>query len=63
MEKLLQPLTDLLKKNAFHWTPATKQAFTDLKQAMCTTPVLATPDFNKKFVVESDASALVLAQF
>jgi hypothetical protein len=49
-------LTDLLKKNAFHWTPVVEQAFTDLKKAMCTTPVLASLDFNKTFVVESDAS-------
>jgi hypothetical protein len=39
--KISRPLTNLLKKNAFHWTPVTKQAFTYLKQVMCTTPVLA----------------------
>jgi hypothetical protein len=49
-------LTELLKKNTFHWTPTTEKAFTDLKRAMCTTPILATLDLNKTFVVESDAS-------
>jgi hypothetical protein len=54
-EKNSKPLTNLLKKNAFHWTPIARQAFTYLKQAMCITPVLAVLDFNKKFVVESYA--------
>jgi hypothetical protein len=54
--KISKPLTDLLKKNAFHWTPAVEKAFIELKRTMCTTPVLAVPDFNKTFVVESYAS-------
>jgi hypothetical protein len=49
-------LTDLLKKNAFHWTPIDEKSFTKLKRAMCTTPILATPYLNKNFVVESGAS-------
>jgi len=53
--KTTKPLTDLLKKNEFHWTPISKQAFIYLKRAMCTTPILASPDFNKTFVVESYA--------
>jgi hypothetical protein len=53
--KIAKPLTDLLKKNAFHWTPTAKQAFTELKWAMFTTPFLETSDFNKTFVMESDA--------
>jgi hypothetical protein len=53
--KIANPLTDLLKKNAFHWAPVVEQAFTDLNRAMCTTHVLASLDFKKTFVVESDA--------
>jgi hypothetical protein len=53
-------LTKLLKKNVFHWTPTVEQAFTELKQAMCTTHVLVAPNFNKTFVVESDASGTVI---
>jgi hypothetical protein len=37
--KISKPLIDLLKKNAFHGTPAAEQNFTEIKRAMCTTPV------------------------
>jgi hypothetical protein len=54
--KIAAPLTALLKNNSFTWTPATAQAFQTLKMAMCTTLVLALPDFTKTFVMECDAS-------
>jgi hypothetical protein len=54
--KIAAPLTALLKKNSFTWTPATDQAFQTLKMAMCTTLVLSLPDFTKTFVLECDAS-------
>ncbi|WVZ05912.1 hypothetical protein V8G54_019258 [Vigna mungo] len=50
------PLTDLLKKEAFKWTDTTEQAFTALKTALTTTPVLAIPNFLEPFVLETDAS-------
>ena len=54
-EKIASPLTTLLKKDAFTWTRDVECAFDKLKQAMCTTHVLAMPYFSKPFTIESDA--------
>jgi hypothetical protein len=56
MEKLYSPLTTLLKKNSFSWTLVIDQSFQYLKEDMCTTLVLAFPNFTKTFVLECDAS-------
>jgi len=53
--KIVAPLTMLLKKNAFQWSPQVEAAFLKLKDAMCTTPVLVMPNFSKTFMIESDA--------
>jgi hypothetical protein len=61
--KIAAPLTALLKKNSFTWTPAAAQDFRTLKMAMCTTLVLALPDFTKTFVLECDASGKGISVF
>ena len=51
-----KPLTQLLKKNSvFLWTSTHQQAFQALKQALVTAPVLALPNFQKPFNIETDA--------
>jgi hypothetical protein len=44
------------RKGQFVWTKEANVAFQTLKQAMSTTLVLALPDFQQPFVVETDAS-------
>jgi hypothetical protein len=42
-------------KKGFTWTEQATKAFLTLKQAMMTTPVLQLPNFQKQFIVETDA--------
>ena len=53
------PLHDLTRKthpNQVQWTPVTEEAFQDLREALCQEPVLATPNFQLRFTVQTDAS-------
>eukprot|EP01018_Ginkgo_biloba_P034936 Gb_00235 [translate_table: standard] len=54
--RIPSPLTDLTKKDSFKWSEDSDQAFQELKRDMTMTPVLATPNFSKPFLVECDAS-------
>lgn len=54
--KIAGPLTDQLKKDQYRWTEEATVAFTTLKQAMVVAPILALPDFEKEFIVETEAS-------
>ena len=53
---IAKPLTDLLKKDSFHWNDKALEAFTKLKEAVTQPPVLALPDFSRSFIIECDAS-------
>ncbi|GKB44887.1 retrovirus-related pol polyprotein from transposon 17.6, partial [Tanacetum coccineum] len=53
---ITQPMTALLKKNAFNWSDEATESFHALQQAMVKSPVLALLNFNKEFTIETNAS-------
>ncbi len=55
------PLQELLKKSVhFKWGDEQEQAFINLKDALCKDPVLAYPDPDVPYVVDTDASNLAI---
>jgi hypothetical protein len=56
--KIARPLLDLTKKSTpWHWEERQQLAFDELKDRMCSKPVLKQPDFTRKFYLQVDASA------
>jgi hypothetical protein len=53
---MAKPLTSILQQKQFTWSSAAQTTFEELKSAMISTPVLALPNFNEEFVIETDAS-------
>ena len=53
------PLTDLTRKDAPNklvWTPHCQESFTILKNALSSSPILHSPDFQRQFILQTDAS-------
>jgi hypothetical protein len=60
--KIAKPLTTLILKNQdFLWGPNQQGAFDNLKDKLCTTPVLAFQDFKQHFILTTDASKIAVA--
>ena len=61
--QIAKPLTNLTReKMAWCWGDAKQNSFMALKVAMATTPVLRLPDFEKQFVVTTDASDVAVGE-
>ena len=56
-------LTELTKKCAptqVIWTAQCEAAFQELKRLLCSAPILTSPDFDKQFILQTDASEYVV---
>jgi hypothetical protein len=65
--KIARPLSALTsEKSPFVWGPAEQQSFEELKSRLISAPILAHPDFQREFILYTDASmravGAVLAQ-
>jgi hypothetical protein len=55
--KIAKPMLILLKKDEpFNWTEKQQRAFDFLKERLVQAPILTYPDFNKPFIIYTDAS-------
>ena len=56
---LAAPLTEIIKKSVgFKWGKEQDRAFCEIKERLCSAPLLALPDFSKIFEIECDASGI-----
>ncbi|TYJ51186.1 hypothetical protein B9479_008259, partial [Cryptococcus floricola] len=59
--QLAEPLHKLLVKNTqWLWSPSCQQAFENLRDKLCSAPILAHPDYSKPFILSTDASTVGL---
>jgi hypothetical protein len=59
---IAKPLTELTRKDRqFVWGLCQQKAFEEMKDRLCTTPVLANPNFDLPFILTTDASKVSVA--
>ena len=59
---IAKPLYELLKKDKeFIWTNREQKTFQMLKERLLKAPILAYPDFEKQFIITTDASKIAIA--
>jgi hypothetical protein len=59
---IANPLTELTRKDRpFVWGSCQQKAFEEMKDRLCTTPVLAYPNFDLPFILTTDASKVAVA--
>jgi len=54
--RIVRPIYLVLKKEQFQWRSEQEKAFNTLKEKMIETPILAHPDYDKEFILYTDAS-------
>ena len=56
-----KPLHRLTEQTSpFKWTDTCQDSFSELRKRLCTTPVLAYPDFSRPFILDTDASDVAI---
>jgi hypothetical protein len=58
--QLAKPLHQLANQPHFDWNADAEKHFTQLKQALCSAPVLRLPDLQQPFEIEMDASQFMI---
>ncbi|VDI12450.1 Hypothetical predicted protein [Mytilus galloprovincialis] len=59
--KITSPLNQLLHKDQqFHWTDECQRSLETLKTKLTSAPILVFPDFNKEFILHTDASGTAI---
>lgn len=55
--QIARPLHQLTENStSFNWTADCQEAFDQLRKQLCSTPILAFPNFNEPFILDTDAS-------